>query len=218
MRYDHKKGVKRYRNKFWLVLPVVLLIGGLYMLLNVFSPQVYFATQAPDTTAKKLTTEQPNLREDRLYVPKINVDVAIVDIKGDEKAALEKGAIHRSPSSGNPRSGGNYVVAAHRFNLGYTPAQTHAKSPFYHIDRLSAGDAIYVDFAGTRYAYKVSERKTVAPSAVEIEKKTDDDQLTLYSCELSGPTSGREVVIAKPIGKVVWTNGQPRVQPLPAKN
>ena len=43
------------------------------------------------------------------------------------------------------------------------------------------------------------------------EDRTDEPYLTLYMTE----ASQRQVVIAKQVGKVVWTNDQPKLQPLP---
>jgi len=215
MRYHYENGVKQKgkRKILWTVLPVLALLSGGYILVNTLSPAIDVMSAPPEATAQKLQSEKPLLDERRLYVPKVNIDVAIVDIDGNEKAALEKGAIHRAPNNGNPLDGGNYVVAGHRFQLGLLPSQTRKKSPFYHIDQLQKGDDIYVDYDGVRYAYEVTERKLVPPNALEIEKRTDEPQLTMYSCELAGPEAGREVVIAKPVGTIAWDdNGQPKLK------
>lgn len=209
MRYNYREGAQKQTGRKWLVLPISGLIIGGYLLINTLTPASSPMFVAADQTAKKLVSTQPTIQENRLYVPKVNIDVAIVPIEGDENAALEKGAIHRAPTSGNPKDGGNFVVAAHRFNLGLTPNQTRAKSPFYSINKLSTGDEIYIDYSGVRYAYKIVERKMVKPEAVEIEDRTDKPRLTLYSCELAGPKAGREVVIAEPQGTIVWYNGKP---------
>lgn len=215
MRYDYRTGVTKTksRSKVWLAVPVLGLFAGAYILVNTLSPAVDMFSGPVDATAKKLVAQKPNLDEDRLYIPKINVDVAVVDINGDEAAALEQGAIHRAPDSGNPLDGGNFVVAAHRFQLGLTPDQTRKKSPFYHIDQLQKGDQFYVDYDGVRYAYEVSEKKQVPSNATEIEQPTSEDRLTLYSCNLSGPETGREVVFAKPIGTIAWDSGSPKLKP-----
>lgn len=217
MRYEYRTGVKKTKSraKVWLALPVIgLLIGG-YIVVNSLSPSVAIFAGPVDATAKKLVAQKPSLNENRIYIPKINVDVAVVGVNGDEKTALEKGAIHRAPDNGNPADGGNFVVAAHRFQLGLTPDQTRKKSPFYHIDQLTTGDQLYVDYYGTRYAYEVTDRKDVPANATQIEERTEKAQLTLYSCELAGPSAGREVIIAKPIGTVAWDDsGSPKIKPL----
>ena len=158
---------------------------------------------------QKLTKRQPDLQQNRLYVPKIGVDVAIVE--GVTESTLEGGAWHRQPQNGDPISGGNFVLAAHRFNLGLTPQQTRAKSPFYHIDKLQNGDQIYVDFHGVRYAYKVDKRYKVGDTELSIESRSNDAKMTMYSCDLRGPKAGREVVEASLMGKVAWVNGTPKL-------
>jgi LPXTG-site transpeptidase (sortase) family protein len=216
MRYNYRTGVSKKtksRSKGWVALPVFGLIIGAYIVATVMSPAVDVLGGPVDATAKKLVSDGPNLGENRLYIPKINVDVAVVDIDGNEKAALELGAVHRAPDNGNPAKGGNFVVAAHRFHMGLTPELTRKKSPFYRIDQLATGDQLYVDYKGTRYAYEVTRKQQVSPNATEIEKRTKDDQLTLYSCSLAGPDAGREVIHAKPIGTIAWDTGSPKLKP-----
>ena len=217
MHYTYKDGARtKQRRAPWrgVVAGVgaVLLVGGGYLLLNIFSPALPIANGDVSLTAKKLVRDQPQSGENRLYIPKINVDLSVVLANGDETAALEKGALNRVPENGNPKDGGNYVLAAHRFTLGLTPAETRKKSPLYHIDALTNGDQIYVDYDGVRYAYTVIRREKVASTAVEIEKRTETNQLTLYSCDLNGPKYAREVVIAKPIGTVAWEDGKPAIK------
>lgn len=213
MRYTLQDGVTQKKRRPWLVVFALLSIcGGLYLLYNTLAPVLPDYGSDVQATAKKLKTVAPQVGENRIYMPQINVDIALVEINGDETAALDKGAIHRAPTSGNPKDGGNFVVAAHRFTLGLTPSQTRAKSPFYHIDKMNVGDQIYVDYEGVRYAYRIDQKKTVAATAVEIEDRTEKPRLTLYSCELSGSRDGREVLFASPVGTVTWENGQPAVQ------
>ena len=113
-------------------------------------------------------------------------------------SVMEHGAWWRKPENGNPKDGGNFVLSAHRFIMGMTPQQTLRKSPFYNINRLDIGDKIIVDYNGKRYEYLISEKRSVKPEAVEIEQRTAQPQLTLYSCTLGGANDGREVIIAKP--------------------
>lgn len=215
MRFDYRSGVSKTksRSKLWWAVPVFGLAIGGYVLINTLSPEISFLDGPVDATAKRLVAEKPALDENRLYIPKINVDVAVVGINGNEAAALERGAIHRAPENGNPAEGGNFVLAAHRFQLGLTPDQTRKKSPFYHIDQMQTGDQLYIDYNGTRYAYEVTKKQAVSRDATEIEQRTDEDQLTIYSCVLGGPEAGREVVFAKPIGTVAWIDGAPKLKP-----
>lgn len=148
----------------------------------------------PAMTVRELIAS-PQTAENRLFIPKINVDIAIVE--GDSASVLEKGAWHRRPQNGNPEKGGNFVLSAHRFELGLTPQQTRAKSPFYHIDKLQIGDKIYVDYNQKRFIYEITKKYQVERTAVEIESPSAEPKMTLYSCDLRGEAAGREVLEAK---------------------
>lgn len=214
MTYNYRQGVtiRKKRNPLLVILPLFGMVAGLYLLMNTFAPALPSnMTGEVEVVAKKLTQTKPELKSDRLYVPKIGVDVAIVT--GVSESTLEGGAWHRLPENGDPANGGNFVLAAHRFNLGLTPNQTRAKSPFYHINKLVEGDDIYADYNGVRYAYKVTTRYKVDQTEVSIESRTDKPRLTMYSCDLRGPKNGREVVEAKPVGIIAWSNGQPKLRP-----
>lgn len=217
MRYTLREGVKRKSSPLPVVVSLVLFMTGMYLLYNTFSPNLPNFSINSQSVAQKLTTTQPVVQENRIYMPQINVDVPIVDVKvhETEERALDKGAIHRVPANGNPKDGGNYVVAAHRFTLGITPSQTRAKSPFYHIDQVKVGDQLYIDFDGVRYAYKVFKKEFVAETKVSIEERTEKPQLTVYSCGLSGSHDGREVIFASMIGTVAWgDDGKANIKPI----
>lgn len=211
--YNYRTGAKiqKKRRPTLLVGAMLLFLGGLYLGVNSLGAALPASVMGEsELVAQTLTKRQPDLKSNKLYVPKLGVDVAVVE--GVDENSLEGGAWHREPQNGDPVTGGNFVLAAHRFNLGLTPTQTRAKSPFYHIDKLQMGDDIYVDYEGVRYAYKVSRLYKVDEKQVSIESRTDDSQLTMYSCDLGGPEQGREVVEAKPVGTIAWLNGQPKLK------
>ena len=179
------------------VVALALILGGIYIIMTVFSPGVpLLSGRAPDETAKKLE-DVPGAHGNRLFIPQINVDVAVVE--GTTEAALEKGAWHRRPENGNPEKGGNFVLSAHRFVMSFTPQGTAVKSPFYNIDKLQVGDKLSVDYNGKRYQYEIKKKYAVKPTAVEIEAPSDTPKMTLYSCTLQGSQDGREVIEAVPV-------------------
>ncbi len=179
-------------------IAVLALLGGVYVLFVTLSPEIastpFFIEKQKKIIEKNL--EKPAAKKNTLYIPKIGLKVDIIE--GIDESALLKGAWHRLPENGNPEKGGNFVLSAHRLNLGYTPGGTVIKSPFYNIDRLDIGDNIFVDYNQVRYLYKIAKKSTVAPTQTSIESKTNEPQLTLYSCTLRGSSDGRDVVIAKP--------------------
>ena len=208
MKYNYREGVEKPKSRKRFILPVLILAGGAYALATYLAPDLLYVVEPPDATAKKLVVQKPAQTEARLYIPKLNADISVLGV--DEGGSVDRAAQERSTASGNPAEGGNYVLAANRFSLGLTPMDTKAKSPFYHLAKLSSGDDIYVDYKGVRYAYKVEEVKPVE-SITSFEERSDEPRLTLYTSE----AAGRHVVTAKQTGKIVWTSGQPKLQPLP---
>ena len=182
-------------RRMWLSVSVLSFAAGVYLLLNILAPN--YVASSPVSAQVHMQHSESEIKENRLYIPSIDVNVAIVE--GSSEAVLEKGAWHRQPQNGNPEKGGNFVLSAHRFQLGATPQQTSAKSPFYHIDRLRTGDKIHVDYNQKRYTYEVTTKYKVDRFALSIEGSSQEAKMTLYTCDLRGEQAGREVVEAKPL-------------------
>jgi LPXTG-site transpeptidase (sortase) family protein len=198
-------GTRFLRRNYRLLLALGGASIGCYVLVTTFSaslgniPPVQRAWQ--QNIYRKL--ENPaGFNGDRLYIPQIGVDIAIVE--GKDASALNKGAWHRQPQNGNPIVGGNFVLSAHRFQLGRTPQDTLKQSPFYRLNRLEAGSKIWVDYHNRRYEYIVSRRYSVKPTQVTIESASETAKLTLYSCSLRGAADGREVIEARPVGTALY--------------
>jgi LPXTG-site transpeptidase (sortase) family protein len=188
--------VRQADTRPWLLLGSLLLVAALYVLTTALAPALPLDVQ-PHVVAQKVQITPPKPRENRLYIPAINVDVPVIE--GEGKAALEKGAWHRKPENGNPEKGGNFVLSAHRFQMGFTPQQTREKSPFYRIDQLRVGEKMYVDYNNKRYTYEVVKKYAVDRHAVSIEAPSTEPKMTLYSCDLKGEAAGRQVIEAKAI-------------------
>ena len=178
------------------VTAIMLLIGGLYTLVIAISPFISSQTINPknNSTTQLISKTENKITENRLYIPKIDINLPYASGSAE---VMEHGAWWRKPENGNPKDGGNFVLSAHRFIMGLTPQQTLRKSPFYNIDKLAVGDEIIIDYEGVRYAYTIREKLSVKPEATEIEQRTAQPQLTLYSCTLGGANDGRDVLIAK---------------------
>lgn len=179
-----------------ITLAMVLMAGGLYLLSLVLAPEYAKITVRPIEVAKLAA---PVAGDNRVIIPKIGVDIPY----GEGLAALDSGAQWRFPERGNPQDGGNFIIAAHRLTIKPTPQETIQKSPFYQIDKLNVNDEIIINYNGKRYGYKISEKREVEPAAIEIENRTDQPRLTLYSCNLDGAASGRIVIYGEPLGEVI---------------
>lgn len=185
------------RTYLWIGIGVVCVSTGLYSLFIAVSPSLSIPVitgRAEDETSIRLE-QKPGTYGDRLFIPQINVDVAIVN--GDDESALEKGAWHRHPENGDPISGGNFVLSAHRFVMSMTPQGTAIKSPFYNIDKLNSGDRLSVDYQSKRYEYEITRKYVVKPTDTAIEARSAEPKMTLYSCTLGGEQDGRDVIEAK---------------------
>lgn len=184
-----------------MIVATLLLIAGGYVLTLVGAP-----TLAPLISMKPISVNAlpaPAKSENRIIIPKIGVNIPYAD----GASALDHGAEWQHPDRGNPETGGNFIIAAHRFSIQPTPQATIEKSPFYSIDKLGVSDKIIVDYEGTRYAYEISNIIDAHSSQSEIDAPSDSPKLTLYSCELDGTVAGRVALTAKPLGKVaVQTN------------
>lgn len=196
----HKKRTKGgWKSNLLLAISLILLAGGLYLLLLVMTPNI-----APLYPIEKIDAKSLGEPEgDRIIIPKVGINV---EFRSGGEEVLNNYAWHRFPERGNPETGGNFIISAHRFELGLTPGETRKKSPFYHIEKVEVGDQVIIDFNGKRYGYEISEKKEVKPTQVEIEAPSEEAKLTIYTCTLGGEADGREVFIAKPLGEVTAGN------------
>lgn len=192
----HTKQSGGLRSKLILAGALLLLLAGAYLLILVAAPAAspVFSVKPIDPAS----LEEPTVGDNRIIIPKIGVDIEY----GEGEAALDRGAQWRFPERGNPRDGGNFIIAAHRFELAPTPQETVRKSPFYHIEKLKNGDEIIIDYDGKRYGYTINKTFDVKPTQTEIENADVGDRLTLYSCGLGGASDSRVVLFGEPLGEV----------------
>ena len=186
-----KNGFAFFGLVFGLVTMAIVFYFGVILISPKLPPIPFVSASSIDLNTK----DDENDLRNRIQIEKIGIEVPFS--VGNEQV-LELGAWHRHPENGNPEQGGNFVLAAHRFEIGNNPGQTRAKSPFYKIDNLDYGDDIRVFYEGKWYDYKVNKKYEVPPTALYIEEKSNEAKLTLYSCSLSGAAAGRFVIEAIP--------------------
>ena len=79
-----------------------------------------------------------------------------------------------------------YVGTAYR--PGFVLCAHNYTAHFGRLKNLSPGDSvIFTDVAGNEFSYEVAKVEILAPTAVE-EMKSDDWDLTMFSCTLDGRT------------------------------
>jgi sortase A len=124
----------------------------------------------------------------RVSIPKIGLDVIIVEGTNHRALRLGPGHLEETPAPGEL---GNSVISAHRDTF------------FRHIYELTKGDEIQVRRSGRTYAFQVTGKKIVQPDDLSVVKNTPDARLTLITCYpiyYIGPAPERLVVFSKLIG------------------
>ncbi|MBI4426267.1 MAG: class E sortase [Candidatus Kerfeldbacteria bacterium] len=193
----------RRRRPTRLVLSLASLLLGTTILAIPFAPWILYHTfklepSFPYATRLAGTNLLPNVSDaakplpagNRLVIPKIGVDVEIID--GQDERALWRG-IWRLPQTSSPDRGGNTVLTGHRFQYLAGPRT------LYLLDQLVTGDLIIVYWKGAEYDYRVFGRRIVNPNAVEILNDTSKPQLTVFTCTPVFSTKQRLVLFAEPI-------------------
>lgn len=93
-----------------------------------------------------------------LHIPRLGADWKWVVVEGVDLKTLNKAPGH-FPDTALPGQVGNYAVAGHR--------ATHGE-PFADLDRLVAGDKVYVEAADGWFTYQVTWSRIIAPTHTEI--------------------------------------------------
>lgn len=93
------------------------------------------------------------------------------------------------PVTGRPGGGDTIAIAGHR--------TTHTR-PFYWLERLQPGDAIYIRWAGRVHAYEVSGRRILSAKQLHIADARGHEVLLLSACTPRGSARQRIVVYAWP--------------------
>jgi sortase A len=128
------------------------------------------AGKQPGATALKAEpTPKPGEGFAMINIPKIDLEWAIVqgheregmtqaEIERFQRADLKKGPAHIGTTK-LPGVPGTFAVAGHRTTHG---------APFNRLDKLGEGDEIRVSTPLATYTYKVTDKRIVLPTAVEV--------------------------------------------------
>jgi len=120
-----------------------------------------------------------------IRIPKIGVEKAVVE--GVSVEALKKGPGHY-PSTPLPGQPGNSAIAGHRTTYG---------APFFRLDELAPGDQVEVTTRAGDFTYEVTGSQIVKPSQNEVLAPTDDNRLTLTTCNPKYSAAQRLIVTAR---------------------
>lgn len=187
---------------------VVLLLLFLQYNRLIFAPLAAYVSPG-NSRDTSITAIDPTISanvgdEERLIIPKLNIDVPILfGLSNDADTIMEgmnSGVVHWSipGASALPGEIGNLVITGHSAGDIYTSNQY--KFIFSGLERLTENDLIYVDYGGVRYTYSVTRLETVEPTEVsKLVYDTDKPMLTLITCTPLGTSRYRLLVTAEQI-------------------
>src|SRR3990167_6074758 len=146
----------------------------------------------PDLEVKQ-STQNINVREYSLSLPKLNIENAKVKVGGED---LTKSLIQFVPTS-LPGENGNVVILGHS-TLPQLYNTKDYKTIFTYLPSLKEGDQVEVKLGDQTFVYKVYEMIVVKPDKVSVlNQKFDDSYLTLITCVPPGTYWNRLIVKAK---------------------
>lgn len=135
-----------------------------------------------------------------LLIPKINAKTQVFEnvnsTKYDEYIKVLKKGVAQAAGTGLPGEKRNIFLFAHS---SVFPWEAGRINPiFYLLNKLEAGDSIYLYYQGQKYEYKVIEKKIINPNEVkEINEPGNEGLLILQTCWPPGTTFKRLLVTAK---------------------
>jgi LPXTG-site transpeptidase (sortase) family protein len=151
-----------------------------------------------------LVDEQGNIiapisQEFSLIVPKVGINAPVIPNVDptnpkDYDEALLQGVAHASTSF-FPNENGLVYLFSHSTNYEWFVKDLNAV--FYLLKNLNEGDLIILVYKGTRYTYRLTQKRVVAPSDISyISPIAGKKMLILQTCWPPGSTTERLLVFA----------------------
>ncbi len=222
--YQIKKHVAKIVSPFWQTIGlgiVALALGGMVrplipatrLELSYYVPQIIEKVNAlwikpapplPKSVPKVFTPLLddngneiiPSNENFSIIVPKIGINAAVipaVDPNNYDEALLQ-GVAHASTSF-FPNENGVVYLFSHSTNYEWFVKDLNAV--FYLMKNLEVGDLVILIYKGTRYTYKITEKRIVAPSEVSYMAPIEGKKmLILETCWPPGSTTQRLLVFA----------------------
>jgi len=207
MNYCKEKLIFHGGYKFvYKALTVILLLIGLYIIIYPFIPGLMYyifkgnyifpyKMDKDDIAGVNIENDNDEIpTENRIVIPKIDVDMTIVE--GNSEDALDLGIWH-IPGTGIPGRG-NMVLTGHRFGYEFLPENIRNSTSFYNLDKLEDGDFVVIYWKGSEYDYIIYGSEVVDKMETRIEDQTEEERLTLYTCHPIGQNDKRLVYYARP--------------------
>lgn len=160
----------------------------------------------------------PQIEDNHLTISRIEVSAPILwDVPDDTAILMRKlqnGVVHLKGNA-HPGEPGNVFIVGHSSNLPW--AAGNFKQVFALLPKVEIGDMITLTYHNTKFEYRVTEKKVIAPDDVSVLDNSGDARLTLMTCVPIGTNLKRQIVIAKPLHPVISNGALPTTSISPAK-
>lgn len=206
-----KESSKKHKRLKPILAGIAVVLVFLFLQYNrlIFAPIVAYVSPGNGDDSSSITPINPSVTEsvsaeNRLIIPKINVDVPVhFGISNDENTvmdAMNNGVAQFAipGASAVPGENGNVVITGH--SAGDIYSSNPYKFIFSGLERLTPGDLIYINYNSKRYTYKVTGDDTVEPTDVAaLLTGSSKPMLTLVTCTPLGTSRYRLLVFADQI-------------------
>lgn len=190
---------------FGLGSATVVLFIFLFGFFNEFiiTPFIQPGSKVSDTPIIIDPTNTAVTAEDKIIIPKINVEIPVDYSQTSTndaaiESALDNGVVHY-PTTVKPGELGNSAFFGHSSNNIFNKGKY--KFAFLLLSKLQKDDTFYLTYNKTLYTYKVVDKKIVKPSEVGVLGTVEGYAATasLITCDPPGTTINRLVVIGEQI-------------------
>ena len=206
---EKTKTTSRRRKLVPILAGIAVTLTILFLQYNrmIFAPIAAYVSPG-ESPAEEITAVDPTVTltkvsaENRLIIPKLNVDVPLnfgISLDG-VMDAMNRGVVHYrvNGASAYPGEVGNFVVMGHSAGDIYSGNQY--KFIFSGLERLEVGDIMYVHYNSVRYTYKMVGSEIIWPTEVsKLVINTDKPMMTLVTCWPLGTSRQRLLIRAEQI-------------------
>lgn len=197
-----------WKHKFHFFLDVIIIFLITFAVLYLFGlvPNEFNNTigRYPD---KESAGNQAGELPLSLTAPEVGINTEVYNPDSTSTEILDsyllKGAV-RYPGSGLPGGQGNVFIFGH--STGFKIVHNQAYKTFVGLDKLKAGDPIYLYSSDNEYIYKVLDVKMENADQVLVVFNTKENMLTISTCNTFAAKEDRYVAEAQFVSK----------QPIPA--
>lgn len=211
---ESAKNTRRHRHLIPIFAGILTVLLVLFLQYNrlIFAPMMAYVSPG-NATASEIEALDPTITktispDPKLIIPKLNIDVPIrfdVPLAG-VMSAMNNGVAHYRIAGADAYPGqiGNFVITGH--SAGDVYSSNPYKYIFSGLERLETGDLIYTNYNSTRYTFRVTQKRVIAPTNVAaLTTATDKPLITLVTCTPLGTSKYRLLVTGEQISPAVDT-------------